>query len=58
MSVDYTGQGDKDLLWAVLPTHLVQDTSSPASTQSDLSVTDSLLRRAHCLLNREGEMVP
>lgn len=56
--MDYTGQGDKDLLWAVLPTHLVQDTGSPASPQSDLSVTDSLLRRAHCLLNREGAMVP
>ena len=58
MPVDSTGLGNKDLLWAVLATHLVQDTSSPASTQSDLTGTESPLRRAHCLLNREGEVVP
>ena len=56
--MDSTGLGNKDLLWAVLATHLVQDTSSPASTQSDLTGTKSPLRRAHCLLNREGEVVP
>lgn len=58
MPVDSTGQGDKDLLWAVLATHLVQDTSSSSSTQSDLTVTESPLRKAHCLLSREGEVVP